>query len=46
VFNQIPWYAVKLRIEKYLVAWAIWGTIFYVLTMIGRYLGARPGWDL
>lgn len=44
VFNSLPWYAIKNRIEKYLVAWAIWGTIFYVLTMIGRYLGAKPGW--
>lgn len=44
VFNSLPWYAIKNKIEKYMVAWAIWGTIFYVLTMIGRYLGAKPGW--
>jgi hypothetical protein len=43
-FNQIPWYAIKNRLEKWLVMAVLWGSCFYILTFIGRYLGAKPGW--
>lgn len=40
-FNTLPWYAIKNRFEKYMVGFAIWGTLVYILMMIGRYyLGA------
>ena len=41
-FNTIPWYAIKNRFEKYLVGFAIWGTLVYALTMIGRYFLGAP----
>ena len=43
-FKTLPWYAIKNRLEKYLVLWVLWGSIFYVLSFIARYLGAKPGW--
>lgn len=43
-FNQIPWYAIKNRMEKWFLMTVIWGACFYVLSFIARYLGARPGW--
>lgn len=43
-FKTLPWYAIKNRLERYLVLWTLWGAAFYILTFIGRYLGAKPGW--
>jgi hypothetical protein len=42
-FNSIPWYAIKNRFEKYLLGFVIWGTLTYILTMIGRYYLGAPG---
>jgi hypothetical protein len=40
-FNQIPWYAIKNRYERYLLYAVLYGAIVVMLTMIGRYwLGA------
>ena len=40
-FQQIPWYAIRNRAEKWLLMLAIWGSITYMLSFIGRhYLGA------
>lgn len=40
-FNQIPWYMVKNRFERYLLYAILYGAIVVMLTMIGRYwLGA------
>jgi hypothetical protein len=41
-FNQIPWYAVRNRAEKWLLMLVLWGAITMMLSFIGRYyLGAR-----
>jgi hypothetical protein len=42
VANDQPWYAIKNRFEKYLVGFAIWGTLVYALAMIGRYFLGAP----
>lgn len=40
-FNQIPWYMIKNRYERYLLYAVLYGSIVVMLTMIGRYwLGA------
>ena len=40
-FNQIPWYMIKNRFERYLLYAVLYGAIVVMLTMIGRYwLGA------
>lgn len=40
-FNQIPWYMIKNRFERYLLYAILYGAIVVMLTMIGRYwLGA------
>ena len=40
-FNQIPWYAIKNRYEKYLFLFVMWFGVTLMLGMIGRYwLGA------
>ena len=36
-FNQIPWYAIKNRFEKWLLYAILWCSTFYMLTLIGRY---------
>jgi len=40
-FNSIPWYAIRNRFEKWLLLATLWGGVFVMLTMIGRFwLGA------
>jgi len=41
-FNNLPWYAIKSRFEKYLVGFALWGATVYMLTFIGRYFLGAP----
>lgn len=36
-FNHIPWYAIKYRAEKWIFYAALWGSIVYVLSFIGRH---------
>jgi hypothetical protein len=42
-FNQIPWYAIRNRLEKFLVLASIYGAIVVMLTMVGRYFLGAPG---
>jgi hypothetical protein len=37
-FNQIPWYAIKNRFEKWMLYAILWCSTFYMLTLIGRFL--------
>lgn len=37
-FNQIPWYAIKNRFEKWLLYAILWCSVTYMLTLIGRHL--------
>lgn len=37
-FNQIPWYAIRNRAEKWLFLVALWGSVVYMLNMLARYL--------
>ena len=37
-FNQIPWYAIKYRLEKWMLYAILWGSVTYMLSVIGRYL--------
>ncbi|NBR62339.1 MAG: hypothetical protein EBT86_12045 [Actinobacteria bacterium] len=41
-FSQIPFYAIKFRFERYLVAACLWFSAFVVLTFIGRYYLGAP----
>lgn len=41
-FGQIPWYAIKNRMEKYILVFILWGAITYMLAMIGRYYLGAP----
>ena len=42
-FNNIPWYAIRNRYEKYLVAVLLYLAIVVMLSMIGRYYLGAPG---
>ncbi len=42
-FNQIPWYAIRNRLEKFLVLASIYGAIVVMLTMVGRHFLGAPG---
>ena len=40
-FNQIPWYAIKNRFERYFLYGTLWVSVVVILNLIGRhYLGA------
>ena len=41
-FNNIPWYAIRNRFEKYLVVGVIYFAIVLILSMIGRYYLGAP----
>jgi len=41
-FNNIPWYAIRNRYEKYFVALAIYFAIVVILSMIGRHFLGAP----
>jgi hypothetical protein len=41
-FHTIPWYAIRNRYEKYILLFILWGSITYMLTMIGRYTLGAP----
>lgn len=41
-FNNLPWYAIKSRFEKYLLGFVLWGAIVYMLSFIGRYYLGAP----
>lgn len=41
-FKQIPWYAIRNRMEKYLIMCVLYGGIFVLLSMIGRYFLGAP----
>lgn len=41
-FNNLPWYAIKNRLEKWFLMFVLYGAIVVMLTMIGRYYLGAP----
>lgn len=38
-FNNLPWYAIRNRYERYLVYLTLWFAWFVVAVMLARYMG-------
>jgi hypothetical protein len=38
-FNNLPWYAIRNRYERYLTYLALWFAWFVIAVMLARYLG-------
>jgi len=38
-FNNLPWYAIRNRYERYLIYLTLWFAWFVVAVMLARYLG-------
>jgi hypothetical protein len=38
-FNNLPWYAIRNRYERYLVYLTLWFAWFVIAVMLARYLG-------
>jgi hypothetical protein len=38
-FNNLPWYAIRNRYERYLVYLTLWFAWFVIAVMLARYMG-------